>query len=214
MWRLFAVSTLLLTLAFGTAADGKCRTCVESITADRSGAGATTLMVQVLNDEGASLPASATAVVMKVDGENARLKCATVGLIRTSGPDPLRSVYTGSLGSYASGSSEISGRLDIAGDIYDFRVPLDGTPGPIQMITAAVARESQPGSNVVQPVPLRAAAPASLPEPAAAPATAETAGAAAVDLGVPALLGLAVIAVTIAGAYFDRRRALARGTST
>ena len=208
MRRVIVLASLLLLLlvALGTAAYAGCQTCLERIVADRSGTGVTLRIVARSADESFVFPESGAAVVMQVDGN--RTKCLNVGLLRKGTEGPGVAVYTGTFTAY--GEKTHSGRVDIGGQIYEFTVPLDGTAG-----TLAIAADQTPLAPVGtqnRPVVTVTAAPAT-PAPASAPAAADTAVAGPLELvrQQPAfLIGAMVVLITILGAYFDRRRALAR----
>jgi len=94
-----------------------------------------------------------------------------------------------------------NGRIELAGQIYAFTVPLDGTAG-----TIGIATDQSPLNRSGVRVQVITAAPVT-PHPTVAPAPAR------VELPriEPAfLIGGAVVLVTIVGAYVDRRRSLAR----
>lgn len=214
MWRVVLMASLLLTLALGTGADAKCRVCVSSVRADKADSG-TTLLFEVQAIDGATLPETASAVVMQVDGN--RSKCLNVPVSKTGVSGGIAS-YRGALPAYyGSASSTIasySGRVDFAGDIFEFTVPLDGKPGTSQLVTAAAATEFAAQSAA------QASAPTAAPTtaPSAAPVEAQTvrdvavAGWSGLDplRQLMAVLGAAVVVATIVGAYVDRKRALAR----
>lgn len=198
---------LLLVLGLlGTAAYAGCQTCLERIVAERSGTGVTLTIVARSADESFVFPESGSAVVMQVDGN--RTKCQNVGLLRKGTEGPGVAVYTGTFIGY--GQRTHSGRVDIGGQIYEFTVPLDGTAG-----TLAIAADQTPLAPVGtqnRTVVVVTAAPAT-PAPTNAPAAAGTAVPGLLELvqDQPAyLLGAMVVLITILGAYFDRRRALAR----
>jgi len=219
MWRLAILASLLVTLALGGVADAKCRVCIESIWLDK-GDTASTLFVDVRSELG-TFPDSATAVVMQF-GQN-RSKCLNVGLVPT-GIDGGIGHYSGAIpggyGSAFNGVATFGGRIDLAGDVFEFAVPLDGTPGTAQLVTAATAGQIA-APVVVTPAPLvitpesdaaRARAAIGL-APAATAQPAQTAGATATalpKLEPMAVLGLIAILATAFGAYTTRRRALAR----
>lgn len=208
MRRVVVLASLLLLLlaVLGTAAYAGCQTCLERIVAERSGTGVTLRIVARSADESFIFPESGSAVVMQIDGN--RTKCLNVGLLRKGTEGPGIAVYTGTFTAY--GERTHSGRVDIGGQIYEFAVPLDGNAGTLA-IAADQTPLAAPGTQN-RPVVSVTAAPAT-PAPANAPA----AGA----LAVPGLLqllqeqpafflGAMVVLITIVGAYYDRRRALAR----
>ena len=144
-----------------------------------------------------ALPNSVTAVIMQVDGN--RTKCQNTTLNKTSQSHGL-AVYRGSFGAY--GTYTHSGRIELAGQIYAFTVPLDGTPGTIDV----AADQSPLSRNGALPQVVVTAAPAT-PAPTVAPSPA------ALELPKiePAfLIGGGVILITVLGAFVDRRRSLAR----
>lgn len=197
---------LLVLVALGTAAYAGCQTCLERIVADRTSTGVTLTIVARSADESFVFPESGSAVVMQVDGN--QTKCVNVGLLRKGTEGPGVAVYSGIFRTY--GAKTHSGRVDIGGQIYEFTVPLDGSAG-----TLAVAADQTPLAPVGSqnwPVVRVTAAPAT-PAPASAPASNDNALAAPLQLvrDQPAfVLGAFVVVITILGAYFDRRRALAR----
>jgi hypothetical protein len=200
-------SLLLVALVFlGTAAYAGCQTCLERIVAERLGTGVTLRIVARSADESFVFPESGAAVVMQIDGNGT--KCLTVQLLRKGTEGPGVAIYTGTFNAY--GAKTHSGRVDVGGQIYEFTVPLDGSVG-----TLAIAADQTPLGPVgtqSRPIVRVTAAPAT-PAPASAPASSETALAKPLQLvrDQPAfLLGALVVLITILGAYFDRRRALAR----
>lgn len=215
MWRATLLISLLLTLALGSVADAKCRTCISSIRIDKTDSGAM-LLVDVQALGGATLPESATAVVMQVNGN--RSKCLNVPVLKTGTKGDVAS-YRGALPTfYGSGSAvdSYSGRIDIAGDIFDFTVPTDGKPGTSQLITAAAAGAVTTTTTVSAatnvPTTAPTVAPAAQPTTATAPET--TSFTVPGPLQQPMTwLALVAILATLAGAFVDRRRAIARATA-
>ena len=134
MWRLVVVASVLLTLALGTIAEGKCQVCVESVKAARTDGGMT-LRFTARAVHAPTLPETGTAVVMQVDGN--RSKCINVSLRKVEETGGV-ATYAGSLTSFY-GNATFTGRVDIAGDIHEFTAPLDGKPGTLQLVTAATA---------------------------------------------------------------------------
>lgn len=199
-------SLLLLFLAvLGTAAYAGCQTCLEKIVADRTATGVTLMIVARSADDSFVFPESGAAVVMQVDGN--RTKCLNVGLLRKGTEGPGVAVYSGTFTAY--GEKSHSGRVDIGGQIYEFTVPLDGRSGTLA-IAADQTPLASPGSQNLPIVSVTAApAPAA---PANAPAAVDPAVVGLLEFGQqPAfLIGAMVVLITIAGAYVDRRRALAR----
>ena len=200
-------SLLLLGLAvLGTAAYAGCQTCLERIVAERSGTGVTLMIVARSADESFVFPESGSAVVMQVDGN--RTKCLNVQLLRKGTEGPGIAVYSGTFTAY--GEKTHSGRVDIGGQIYEFTVPLDGRTGTLAI--AADQTPLAPPGTQNRPVVSVTAAPAT-PAPTNVPAAAAPAipGLLQVVQEQPAfLLGAMVVLITILGAYYDRRRALAR----
>lgn len=200
MWRVLLLASLFALLGLGTAAYAECTSCITSVIVDRavnSGTSTTvSLSFTARADDDASLPTSISGVVMQVDGQ--RTKCLSVTLPKTSG-FPGGAVYSGTFPAY--GSFSHSGRVDLAGQIYEFTVPLDGKPGTISL-AADQAPLSQGFRVVVTAAPVVVT-----PNPTVAPARP------ALELPKidPAfLIGAGVVFVTVVGAYVDRRRALAR----
>ncbi|HEX4743059.1 MAG TPA: hypothetical protein VFW12_00145 [Candidatus Limnocylindria bacterium] len=209
MRRVIVLATLLLTAALGTTAEAKCRMCVESISAQTNDGNAgggkqITLRVAARSTDGGALPATATAVVMQVDGD--RSKCITVALYRGDTSGGLVA-YAGTFTAY--GQTVHSGRLDIGGDVFDFTVPLNGAAGTVTLVGVAPPATAAP-------VPRTIVVPATAPQPAVPAATAVPASAAApvFDLSVPdrqgMLLAFAVILFIAASVYVERRQAKAR----
>ena len=100
----------------------------------------------------------------------------------------------------AYGTYTHSGRIDLAGQIYAFTVPLDGTPGTIEV--AADQTPLNRGSARVQVI----AAPVT-PNPTPVPAPV---GPQLPTIEPTFLIGGGLVLITIVGAYLDRRRSLAR----
>jgi hypothetical protein len=136
---------------------------------------------------------------MQVDGR--RTKCQTITLPRTSGSNGM-AVYAGTFQAY--GVYSHSGRVDLNGQIYEFTVPLDGTPGKL----GPAADQSPLNRNGFRLVVT--AAPATAAPATAAPASSEPR---LPEIDTTFLIGGAVILVTVVGAYVDRRRALARSVA-
>jgi hypothetical protein len=227
MWRLVLVLSMLLTLAFSAVAEASPPPIViESVTVERDGAG-TTMRFTARSTDGAVFPETGTAVVMQVDGN--RSKCLNVSLLRTGTSGGL-ATYVGKFNFTYSGASLLTGRVDIGGAIHDFSAPLDGKPGTIGVSADQRSINAASAPTVITPQPVvitpdpatidprtaaeqRAAVAAAQqaaarPEPLAAPASAI----AGVASQPAAWLGLIVIVSALAGAYFDRKRALARAT--
>jgi hypothetical protein len=194
MWRVVLLAGLFALLSLGLVAYAGCTTCLTSAFVQRTDTSVRLNFVAQADDVSA-LPASVNVVVMQVDGQ--RTKCLTLALPRVSASHGT-GVYAGTFQAY--GVFTHSGRVDLAGQIYEFSVPLDGKPGTIQLAT-----DQSPLPNRGLTVQV-SAAPVT-PAPTAAPAP-----------RVPTLphvdpafvIGGAVVFVTILGAYVDRRRALAR----
>ena len=195
MVRVFLLALLFALAALGTAAYADCTSCFTSVFAQRTSTNID-LSFTAQADENVVLPGSVVAVVMQVDGN--RTKCLSTTLSKTSQSHGV-AVYRGSFGAY--GVYTHSGRIELAGQIYAFTVPLDGTAG-----TIGIATDQSPLNRSGVRVQVITAAPVT-PHPTVAPA------AAGVELPriEPAfLIGGAVVLVTIVGAYVDRRRSLAR----
>ena len=215
MWKLIALTSLVLLLALGSAADAKCRMCIESISAqaaEGSGWGRSiSLRLAVRAGEGVAIPEKASAVVMQVDGD--RSKCLTVSLPRVEGTSNGLVTYAGTFQGY--GQTTHSGRLDIGGDVYDFTVPLSGQPGTVQFV--AFAPGTVPAVQVQIPravVPQAAVAPAAPPTAAVANAATGVRDERAPGLSIPdqqgLLLGIGVVAFVAGSVLLERRRAHAR----
>ena len=217
MWKLIALTSLLLAIALGTAADAKCRLCIESISAQTSdGTGGVgkqiTIRLTARSSEGGTLPESATAVVMQVDGD--RTKCRTVVLQRTGLAGGL-GTFAGSFNAY--GQTTHSGRLDLGGEVYDFIVPLNGQPGTVQLVAFAPGTAPTTQVRAPQVIAQVPAAPVAAARPAAA---AQPAGGVrsdrAPDLSGPdqqgILLGIGIVIFVAGTVLLERRRAHDRDT--
>lgn len=216
MWRMVFALTLLLTLALGAVAEAKCQVCVESAKVEKVDSGMA-LRFTARAVHGATLPETGTAVVMQVDGN--RSKCINVSLRKIDESAGL-ATYAGTL-TWFYGNSTFTGRVDIGGDIHEFATPLDGTPGSLQLVTAAsagqVASSATTAPTAAPTTPVTAAA-TTVPAATAAAATAAAQVASAPAIPSPAehpvaWLGLVVILATLAGAFIDRRRSLARAAT-
>src|SRR5712691_3514073 len=162
VWRPIVLASLLSLLALGTAAYADCASCLTSVFASRSGT-SIGLSFTAHADDGSALPEVVTAVVMQVDGQ--RTKCLTVPLRKTAEAHGA-ALYSGTFTAY--GQASHSGRVDLAGQIYEFTVPLDGTAGKVAL---AADQSPLPQNRFVVQV---TAAPAT-PAPTAAPAPRENA---------------------------------------
>jgi hypothetical protein len=194
MVRVFLFAFLFALLALGTAAYADCTSCFTSVFAQRTSTNID-LSFAAFADDGVTLPDSVTAVVMQVDGN--RTKCLSTTLMKTSQSLGV-AVYRGSFGAY--GTYTHSGRIELAGQIYQFTVPLDGTPGTIEVATdqTPLNRSGVRVQVIAAPV---------TPAPTVAPAPA---GPQLPEINPAFLIGGGVVLVTIVGAYVDRRRSLAR----
>jgi hypothetical protein len=195
MVRVFVLSSLFALLALGTAAYAGCSSCFTSVFAERTPTNIDLSFTARVGDN-AVLPDSVAVVVMQIDGN--RTKCLSTTLLKT-GQSQGVAVYRGSFGAY--GTYTHSGRIELAGQIYEFTVPLDGTPGRID-----VARDQSALNTNGLRVQVTAA-PAT-PAPSAAPAAPKGLELPKIDTAF--LIGGALVLITIVGAYVDRRRALAR----
>jgi hypothetical protein len=195
MVRVFLLASLFAALALGTAAYADCTSCFTSVFAQRTSTNID-LSFAARVDEDVVLPDSVVAVIMQIDGN--RTKCLNTTISKTSQSHGL-AVYRGSFGAY--GTYTHSGRIELAGQIYQFTVPLDGTPGKIE-----IAADQSPLNRNGLLVQV-SAAPVT-PAPTVAPAS--PAGAQLPKIDPAFLIGGAVIVITIIGAYVDRRRSLAR----
>jgi hypothetical protein len=193
--RLFALAFLFALLALGTAAYAGCSSCFTSVLAQRTASSIDLTFTAQASDD-MTLPDSVVAVVMQVDGN--RTKCLNTTLNKTSQSHGL-AVYRGSFGAY--GTYTHSGRIELAGQIYAFTVPLDGTPGTIDV----AADQSPLSRNGVRAQVVVTAAPAT-PAPTVAP----TPAAQLPNINPAFLIGGGVVLITILGAFVDRRRSLAR----
>jgi hypothetical protein len=195
MIRMFLLALLFALLALGTAAYADCTSCFTSVFAQRTSTNIDLSFTAQVDDD-VALPESVVAVVMQVDGN--RTKCLNTTLSKTSQSHGV-AVYRGSFGAY--GTYTHSGRIELAGQIYEFTVPLDGTAGKI-----GVAADQSPLNRNGVRAQVIAAAPVT-PDPTVAPAPA---GPGLPKIEPAFLIGGAVVLVTIVGAYVDRRRSLAR----
>lgn len=196
MWRVLLLASLFAVLSLGTAAYAECTSCLTSVFVER-GSTTITLSFTARADDDAALPGAVTAVVMQVDGN--RTKCQNLTLSKASGSHGV-AMYAGTFTAY--GTYSHSGRVELAGQIYEFSVPLDGTPGKIDL-AADQSRLNTSGVPVIvtaAPVPVT-------PNPTVAPTRS---GVELPTIDPAFLIGAGVVLVTIAGAYVDRRRALAR----
>lgn len=220
MWRLITLASVLFILAAGSPAEAGCRLCVESVTAQAtggSGAGwgkSFDLRVVARAADQASIPGTATAVVMQVDGD--RSKCLTVSLVR-SGIEGGLVTYSGSFTGY--GQATHSGRLAIGSEVYDFTVPLNGEPGQVKLIDGAAATQTiaqRPIAVVPAPAIQAPAVATAAPIPAAARPESGREREAAAGLSVPdqqgILIGIGVVAFVAGSVLLERRRSAARRT--
>jgi hypothetical protein len=196
MVRVILLASLFALLGLGTAAYADCTSCVTSVVAQRTPTNVD-LTFTARVDDGAVLPDSLVAVVMLVDGQGTKCSNSTVSLISRSNG---LAVYRGSFAAY--GTYTHSGRIELGNQIYAFTVPLDGTPGKIE-----IAADQTPLLNR-RPFAVQVTAAPVTPAPTLAPVQPASAELPKID---PAfLIGGAVVVVTILGAYVDRRRSLAR----
>ena len=198
MWRVLLLASLFAVLGLGTAAYAECTSCLTSVFVARNSTDITLSFVARADDD-AALPGTVTAVVMQVDGN--RTKCQNITLSKASGSHGL-AVYAGTFSVY--GIYSHSGRVELAGQIYEFTVPLDGTPGEV-VLAADQSPLNRNGLRVVV-----TAAPVT-PAPTVAPARP---GLELPRIDPAFLIGAGVVLITIAGAYVDRRRALARSLAS
>lgn len=219
MVRTVLALTLLLTLALSTTA-AACPSCgvhvaVDSVRMDVADT-ASTLIFQIRALDGTP-PDSGRAVVMQFNGN--RAKCLNVPVLKTAVSGGI-GTYRGNLPwTYGSVSviNSYSGRIDFAGDVFEFTVPTDGKPGAVKTVTD--------GSTVNQVAATTAPTAAPTTAPTTVPTTAPTAEPVAAAEPQPATdpwpplsqpmawLGAVAILATLAGAYVDRRRALAKATA-
>ena len=195
MVRVFLLSSLFALLALGTAAYADCSSCFTSVFAQKTSTNID-LSFTARVDANGGFPDSVDAVVMQVDGN--RTKCLSTTLFKTSQSQGI-AVYRGSFGAY--GTYTHSGRIELAGQIFEFTVPLDGTPGTIDVAKdqSALNRNGLRVQVTAAPV---------TPAPTSAPAPAKGLELPRVETAF--LIGGALVFVTIVGAYVDRRRSLAR----
>jgi hypothetical protein len=194
MVRVFLLAFVFALLALGTAAYAGCSSCFSAVFAHKTSTNIE-LSFTAQTADASVLPDSVVAVVMQVDGN--RTKCLNTTLSKTSQSNGV-AVYRGSFGAY--GTYTHSGRIELAGQIYQFTVPLDGTPGTIE-----IAADQSPLNRNGLRVQVIATPPAT-----ALPTVAPSPGVLLPTIEPAFLIGGAVILVTIVGAYVDRRRSLAR----
>jgi hypothetical protein len=194
MWRVLLLASLFALLGLGTAAYAECTSCLTSVFAQRNGTNIE-LTFTARTDTGAILPEEVTAVVMQVDGN--RTKCLNIALLKGTRIDGV-AFYTGLFNAY--GTYSHSGRVELGAQIYEFTVPLDGTPGKVDM----AADQSPLNRNGLR---VQVTAAPVTPAPTAAPAQP---GPELPNIDPALLIGAGVVFVTVVGAYVDRRRALAR----
>jgi hypothetical protein len=195
MLRVFLLSSLFALVALGTAAYADCSSCFTSVFAERTPTNIDLSFTARVGDN-AVLPDSVVVVVMQIDGN--RTKCLSTTLLKT-GQSQGVAVYRGSFGAY--GTYTHSGRIELAGQIYEFTVPLDGTPGKIDVAKDQSALNTNGLRVQVTAAPATAA-------PSAPPAAPK--GLELPKIDTVFLIGGALVLITIVGAYVDRRRALAR----
>jgi hypothetical protein len=194
MWRVLLLASLFAVLGLGTAAYAECTSCLTSVIVQRRSTDITLSFTARADDE-AALPGAVTAVVMQVDGN--RTKCQTITLSKASGSHGV-AVYAGTFSAY--GTYSHSGRVELAGQIYEFAVPLDGTPGKVEVAADQTALNQNGFRVQITAAPVT-------PAPTVAPARL---GLELPQIDPAFLIGAGVVFVTVVGAYIDRRRALAR----
>ena len=199
MLRVVFLACVLALLGLGTAAYAGCQTCFTSVVAVRSSTDVR-LSFSALAQPDLALPSTILAVLMQVDGN--RTKCANLTLDKISEADGL-AIYAGTFRAY--GTYSHSGRVEFAGQIYEFTVPLDGTPGKVGIAADQTPITGRGYSLNVSALPLSTVAPQLVPTAAPSPAPS--------PLQLPSVnptfvIGGAVVLLTLVGAYFDRRRAL------
>jgi hypothetical protein len=194
MVRVFVLAFGFAVLALGVVAYAGCTSCFTAVVAQRTSTNIE-LAFTAQAGEGVVLPDGVVAVVMQVDGN--RTKCLNTSLTKASQSNGV-AVYRGSFSAY--GTYTHSGRIDLAGQIYAFTVPLDGTPGTIE-----VAADQTPLNRGGARVQVIAAPVTPNPTPAPTPA-----GPQLPTIEPTFLIGGGLVLITIVGAYVDRRRSLAR----
>jgi hypothetical protein len=205
MWRVLLLASLFALLGLATVAYADCTSCLTSVFINRSG---TTIDLNFIAnaDDPSALPSSVNAVVMQVDGQ--RTKCQNITLPKARTTDG-SVVYAGTFSAY--GVYSHSGRVDLAGQIYEFTVPLDGRAGTITLATDQSPLAGRGFSVQVNAVPVT-------PHPvtlylanaAPAPAAATPPALSLPEVNPTFAIGGGLVLITIVGAYIDRRRALAR----
>ena len=221
MWRIVLGAALLFTLALCSVAAAcpwcGAQTALEGVRIEATdSAQVLVLTVRPLAAD-LALPDAGTAVVMFFNGS--RAKCLNSPVRKTSVDGSGIATYRGNIPNYGGAQGSVAtytGRAEIAGDVYEFTVATDGKPGTAKVVTdgtsvnAVAATPAATAPIVVTPVPL-ANAPTAAPAAASSPQP-------VVDPWTPVrqpmtwLAALAILA-TIAGAYVDRRRALAKATA-
>lgn len=194
MIRVFALAFLFALLALTTAAYADCTSCFTAVFAQRTSTDIELSFTAQASDD-VVMPESAVAVVMQVDGN--RTKCLSTAVNKTSQSHGV-ALYRGSFPAY--GTYTHSGRIELAGQIYEFTVPLDGTPGKV-----AIAADQSPLNRNTVRVQVVAAPVTAAPTLAPTPSSVELP-----KIDPAFLIGGAVVLITIVGAYVDRRRSLAR----
>jgi len=223
MWRIVLGASLLLTLALGASA-AACPTCgaktaLEGIQLDSTDSTQTLVLTVRPLAADLALPDTGTAVVMFFNGS--RAKCLNSPVRKASVDSSGVATYRGDVPNYYGGSRgqpmTYTGRVEIAGDVYGFTVTSDGKPGTAQIVTdgtsvnAVAATPVATAVTVVTPVPIATAVQTVAPAAASAPQTAQDTWA-PIRQPMTWLAALAIVA-TIAGAFIDRRRALAKATA-
>lgn len=233
MWRVILAASMLMTLAFGSVADAKCAVCLETVRIETENGG-TTLRFSARSVDRSAFPETGTAVVMQFDGN--RGKCLNVSLVRTGiengqtagRPPTLVATYVGRFNFVYQGATMLSGRADIAGMVWDFNAPIDGKPGTIGAGEAGALNGAgavipapvtiTPDPSTIDPRLIARAAPAAQAAPVTQPAAQASSPVTPLFESFTtqpvAWLGLIVVLVALASAYFDRRRSLGRATAS
>lgn len=206
MWRVLLLASVFALLGLATVAYADCSTCLTSVVFTNRHGTEIDLNFMATSEDPSALPNSVTAVVMQVDGQ--RTKCQNLTLPKVRTTDGIVT-YAGTFSAY--GLYSHSGRVDLAGQIYEFTVPLDGKAGTIALAadqTPLAGRGFAVQVNAVSVTPH----PVTVYLADAAPAAATATGPA---LALPTIdptfaIGGGLILITIVGAFIDRRRALAR----
>ena len=192
MWRPILAFTLLLTLALGIAADAKCRTCIQPITAEH-GDGVVVLRALAMSDEGFTLPGT---VKLTIDGNQGDLAMAKVESTTYNGLPAVAYRAEVPTSAFPKGVlATLTGRIDIAGDVFAWTTMVGSGTGTTQLLVSGRANTVPQASAIATIAPTLA--PAATAAPAPAPATSTNAA--------PALAATAALGIAALG-WLGRRR--------